>query len=326
MNDANCYILPFELNVEMKVYHNKAFPLGSIKANIKEYDTWLCNKLINCVYVPDEDAFNSYEVDLWSVKDGLTFDQSLFLSPETFGYNGMNLIELNKSMIKQEYYITGMYNEFYIPEKPSYQKYNFNHDYILFGFDDGARVFKSAAYLKERIYGFYDIPYDAYFHSIIENNVKKVPIKYHKVNKNYIPQINIKVIKEKLENYLFSRVDARNSKLKRIYGIEAWDCLAEYVSTHESLDLRFSRVFMEHRGIMCKRIHKLWECSYISNGNIEERYYNKIYLRAQGIHNMFIKYNLTRREDLLTQISKLILEINAQEREILKDLVNQIQL
>lgn len=30
-------ILPFGLNVEMRMYHNKAFPLGIIKANIKTY-------------------------------------------------------------------------------------------------------------------------------------------------------------------------------------------------------------------------------------------------------------------------------------------------
>lgn len=31
-------VLPFELDVEMRMYHNKSFPLGIIKANIDEYD------------------------------------------------------------------------------------------------------------------------------------------------------------------------------------------------------------------------------------------------------------------------------------------------
>lgn len=38
-------LLPFELDVEMRMYHNKSFPLGIIKANINDYDIWLCKKL-----------------------------------------------------------------------------------------------------------------------------------------------------------------------------------------------------------------------------------------------------------------------------------------
>ena len=44
----NC-ILSFDMSPECLAYHNKAFELGIIKANISEYDKWLSNKLINCV-------------------------------------------------------------------------------------------------------------------------------------------------------------------------------------------------------------------------------------------------------------------------------------
>lgn len=47
----NSCILPFTIDVEMRGYHNRAFPLGVIKANISDYDIWLCNKLINCRYM-----------------------------------------------------------------------------------------------------------------------------------------------------------------------------------------------------------------------------------------------------------------------------------
>lgn len=42
-------VLPFEIDVEMRAYQNKAFPFGIIKANLENYDIWLCGKLINCV-------------------------------------------------------------------------------------------------------------------------------------------------------------------------------------------------------------------------------------------------------------------------------------
>mgnify|MGYP003379219240 FL=1 len=45
-------LLPFKLDVEMRMYHNKSFSLGIIKANINDYDIWLCNKLINGLQKP----------------------------------------------------------------------------------------------------------------------------------------------------------------------------------------------------------------------------------------------------------------------------------
>ena len=39
-------ILPFSVDVEMRTFQNKAFPLGAFKANMPDYDIWLCNKLI----------------------------------------------------------------------------------------------------------------------------------------------------------------------------------------------------------------------------------------------------------------------------------------
>lgn len=44
----NC-LLPFDLEPECRAYHNKAFELGIIKANLKEYDKWLSQKLINWI-------------------------------------------------------------------------------------------------------------------------------------------------------------------------------------------------------------------------------------------------------------------------------------
>ena len=43
-------VLPFDIDVEMRAYHNKSFPLGIIKSNLSDYRVWLCNKLVNCVY------------------------------------------------------------------------------------------------------------------------------------------------------------------------------------------------------------------------------------------------------------------------------------
>lgn len=49
-SEMNRYILPFTIDVELRTYHNTAFPLGAIKATIKDYEIWLCSNYINCIY------------------------------------------------------------------------------------------------------------------------------------------------------------------------------------------------------------------------------------------------------------------------------------
>ena len=124
---------------------------------------------------------------------------------------------------------------------------------------------------------------------------------------------------------MLSRRDSNGSPSNEVYGINAWNILAEYVlCANEKLDLRFGRIYMEHRGIMMNRIQMLYDLSYITDENLVNEYKNNVYEKAQGIHNMFIKFNLVKDREALQSISKNILEINHMERKIIEELVKQV--
>ena len=132
MPNAKKIILPYELNVESIAYQTQAFPLGIVKANVADYDCWLCNKCINFFLPSYSKLFSVYEEDLWSCQDGLmTFCEKKF-TPETFQSECSKIVEENKSMLDNGYYIFGVYNEFYIPQKKVYHKRDFMHGYIIF--------------------------------------------------------------------------------------------------------------------------------------------------------------------------------------------------
>lgn len=83
-------LLPFTIDVEMRAYHNRSFPMGIIKANIADYDVWLCNKLINCVCYGSDYILNTFENDIWSEKEGLTHTEIVSLKREEFNQkNGL---------------------------------------------------------------------------------------------------------------------------------------------------------------------------------------------------------------------------------------------
>lgn len=317
----------------MKAYHNTAFPLGAIKANIPNYEIWLCNRYINCIYgnpsyYPNLWKLESYYKDRWFSDDGTTHVQSMFLDASTFKSKGIDVITLNKEMLRENFYVNGCYNEYFIKGKSAYKKEDFIHDYIIFGYDDDTKSFKSAAYFPGGKYRFYDIPYEDYYNSIVGSKKECLETFYAKVNKDCSPKIDIKAIKESLNKYLYSEKETLIQHLQGYFGMEAWGKFAEYVKEAEytDLDTRFSRVCMEHRQLMHMRIKKLYEQNYIADSTIEEEYYKKVCLPTVIIHNLFIKYNISKSTKLPIRIYNIIQKTNLYEVQIIERLINAIKL
>ena len=320
-------LLPFTIDVEMRAYHNRAFPLGIFKVNLENYNVWLCNKLINCVINTSNHIINSFDKDLWSEKDGLTCTEILSLKREEFNQKHPDIIAKNKEMLEQGRYITGVYDEFFVPGKGPYQKRHFNHDYVIFGYDDEEEVFKSAAYMADRSYRFYDISYEDYYNSI-DKSEYNFYVCYRRIDKSYVPKVDIVHIKKKLENYLLSREDEHVLERQVYFGMEAWRKFKEYVEEigDSWLDNRFGRLYMEHRNVMMKRMGKLSEMGFLNECSLAEEYYSNVYLPAQAVHHLFIKYNLTRDYKVRESILGIIQKTNETEERIISRMVERMKL
>lgn len=317
----NRITLPFTTDVEIKAYQNKAFALGAIKATIKDYDTWLCNTLIECAYYTNG-RFDMYNY-LWNSRDDLITNERLDLYSGILDHDGSELIALNKRNLKEGMYINGYYNEFYIKGKGAYQQFDFSHDYVIFGYDDEKRVFKSASYLADQRYQLHDIDYDSYYSSIIHNDVKSTCLFYRKIKACYTPKIDIEHIKTEMLHYINS---SREIPYEGIvcFGLNAWDKFREYVKITEEpmLDYRYSRVFMEHKAIMRKRLKRLWELGFLPD-DFSEEYSIKVCSPAQITHHLFIKYNMTSNADTHSNILQMIQKANECEADILGEIVNK---
>ncbi len=315
----NSFTLPFTTDVESKSYQNKAFALGAIKATINDYDTWLCNTLIECAHYT-YGTFDMYNY-LWTPKDDLITSENFDLYSGILDHGSSELIALNKSKLEAGMYINGYYNEFYIKGKRAYQKFNFSHDYIIFGYDDEKRVFKSASYLADQRYQLHDIDYDNYYDSI-KNDVKNTYFFYRKIKASYTPQIDINNIKTSILHYVNSSRELSNPKIV-CFGLNTWDKFREYVKNTEepALDCRYSRVFMEHKAIMKKRLRKLFELGFLPD-DFSDEYGEKVCSPAQITHYLFIKYNMTRTTDTLSNILQMIQKTNESEADILSKIVN----
>lgn len=321
-------ILPFDIDVEMKAYHSKAFPLGIAKANIADYELWLCGKSIIGIYSPNEGTqlFDVYDDDLWSERDGFISTQKLSLEPSSTYQCNFDLIANNKKMIEEGHYISGWFNEFFIPQKAVYGRSDYDHDYLIFGYDDITGAFLSAGYLASGQYDFFSIPYDNYLRGIYENREQEIFVNYHKINKEFSPMFDIRLIKDRIQDHLYSKNPCQTCFREAEYGINAWNKLALYISEHKNntLDIRYCRLFMEHRYLMLKRIQTLNKLGFVVGRRLYDDYNDKVYKRSRIVHTLFLKYNLSQKPDILQKLEKMIVEINDCEMHLLNEVTNQI--
>ncbi len=312
----NNVILPFTLNVEMKTYQNKAFPLGAVKPNIEDYNVWLCNKLINCVWLKKEEL-DSIGKDLWDSKGGLTTHQSINMLSKSLAYRGIDIVDFNRNMLSEGNYITGFYNEFFIPQKQAYKKTDFFHDYIIFGYDDSKKTFHSAAYLKDTEYMCFDIPYENYYESIINVPSCVCEINYYKFKTSYKAKFDKSLIMKQIKKY-YQHCEHKITGSHNVFGIDAWIKLAQHISdNYDNIDIRYVRIFMEHHYVMLNRI--------ITFQNIYEKDctqlikdYQNICKQTEIIYFLSIKYRITKKNEILTKILEYIALIVCNERVIME--------
>lgn len=317
----NSIILPYEMQVEAIVYQHRAFALGIIKPNIREYDQWLCNKFINCICIQ---SYDLHDDNVWMVRDHLSIRTGGYMVYEAFHVFCPDIITKNKQMLEQGFYIWGTYDEFCIPGKAAYQQCSFIHGYLIYGYDDQAGVFKSAGYLADGRYVRFDIKYEDYYRSVTYgDDVRQLQLEYYRINKEYEGRIDIPRIKEKLTDYLDSR-GYDNPRPNETFGVSVWNKFEKYIDGVEGnpVDMRYIRAYMEHKGIMDKRINCLWEHGYLRDPALSQSYREEVYQKAVQLFYMSLKYVLTGNTELRKRMTDLVGRINVSDQRLLEEVVD----
>ena len=205
--------LPFDLTPELNTYHHLAHPLGILGGNIPDktiWFPWLCNKYINCSYTEKpKRSFELYSTDKFFVFDHIIDQIEIQILPDKYEkmlhVTEQSFIETVKALILAGSYIHGMNNERYISAMAPYQKYDFAHDYLLFGVSDESQCFYAAGYTADGKYQEYEIPYHEYYRSIFQPTYKGLSfriLQFNKEKKSYTT--NFSVVVRDLKHYLNS--------------------------------------------------------------------------------------------------------------------------
>jgi|GEM_PF-5818497 len=148
-------LVKFESNFKMELIENYYNNVEML--DIKKYKSIL---VVPCLYC----------------KNNINFSKT------TFDIFGIDILSFVKKAIDTCFYITGSYNEKFIFGKRAYKKYDFWHDYIIYGYDDENNCFYSAGFMEDGNYKTFKISYDIFLISINEHDMKNIPFNLYKFN------------------------------------------------------------------------------------------------------------------------------------------------
>lgn len=159
--------LPLEQKPVIITYNNKSFPLGIIQSLGDKTLPWIYNKYINCVYFPNQERkYDLCMEDWWFTREKVFSIQLLRLSPEYLEFENFDVISIIKECLGKGIYIYGYLNERFIPTKSAYNRYDHNHEYLIYGYNDDKEEFTFIGYNSNDRYEKYYIKYSDYIKSI----------------------------------------------------------------------------------------------------------------------------------------------------------------
>jgi hypothetical protein len=259
--------------------------------------------------------------DWWFTKEKVFSIQLLRLSPNYLKFKSLNIISIIEECIDNGVYIVGFFNERYIPNKYAYNKYDYTHEYLLYGYDKEKSKFTSIGYNENNRYEEYFITYNDYIKSIECMNVFDIYLV--QLNKKFEFSLDINYIIQDLSEYLSSS-NTREDNKKKLYGLNCWRHFIENtkkdIQKNSCIDIRHTRLFMEHKNLMLKRIEYLKQVGFIKN-NLS---YKDIQDEASKAYLLSLKYNMTQNNSIAEKIINLYNDILIDEEKILKEVLIEI--
>lgn len=243
---------------------------------------------------------------------------------------GIDFVEYVKENIRSRGYVEVRLNEFYIEDRAAYQKYPFEHDNVIYGFDDEEEKFYILGYACDNIVRCSTVPYQAISDSFYDCDSCNHNVAVLRYNVDYVTyDLNIKLIIRLLKEYL----DGVNSglhmenltvtKRNRSFGIKVYDVILNSEENFNTLliDIRILHLIYEHKKCMLDRVKFL-----VCRGVIEEdaefiEEFNALYDMSLRARNVCLKNIIKASEKNCNKIKTILLEMKTKEQELYPKLI-----
>ncbi len=319
--------LPMADRVPFNAYQTRGFEAGILLANYENAEEFLFNSCINFFVRWKKNKLTSEDT---RDKTSCLTDHGVFNRPihpiNLKDETREDIIDRIVRWIDNGVYVYGVFNEMYIPHKKAYGVQNFNHGYLIYGYDNAEKIFFAIGYTDNQKFEKYTIAYDDYFNSIEHIDNPSFSSKYLDRNREY--KFDLYKMYWELQDYLRSEYTVNNQQNKQpdeIYGVDANWVFQRYVLNIKKycgyLDPRHSRLFFENKEFMLKRLQYIHQNGFV-NDYTEQ--YSSIVEESKKVHLHFLKYKLKPDEKTLHSISDMLIRINNADFSILSEVFDEL--
>lgn len=308
-------ILPFELNVPIDAFNYNISELGIILTDC-EAIKYIYNENINLynfnasTYI--ETGFTYRKPVMSSTIDTPILEMKIGLNrhldidrKELFEYFKYLII----SLISSDYYIIGVWDEFYIKDRYAYNESHFLHDWFAYGCDDDC--VHIAGYDNTGKPAISYVPYDVLFESVYSQSITQDHIYIYKHNTEYKYEIDYNLIQMSLNDYITST--SFEVEENCTYGISVVDDILKFSSQTGCFDMRSMRTLLNQKKLLIDRYRYL--TSDTNNELSSELTKNNELMNLAFMNSL--KYNYTQSQHDFDIVYNYLNEITEKEKILL---------
>lgn len=260
--------------------------------------------------------------------------------PIAMKYLGEHTNSVIRSLIDDGFYV--YFNEvddYYMQGKSWYKENHAPHSGLVCGYDQEKKAFSIYAYDKDWRYRVFEMPQAAMDRGRIGALKRaKNPTLYGLKPKADKCELHVPTICMRLRDYLnssFKKYPADihkhpASSMNRAYGIVVHDYLALYLDRlldgsipYDHMDRRIFRLIWDHKSVMLGRIKAVEELLML--GCQISQKYEPLVKQAEKMRMMYAIYNRRKRDSLLVEIKKLLLDLREREAPILEEFIHKAE-
>ena len=300
-------ILPIETKIHTASFHSQSFPLSIIQTHQEYKKTWVCDKMINFVYHPTYlNQFMIYNTDWHFVACGALREyEQIFHKPIL---DHMDVIGFVKDALTNGLYVSGQWNERYIPRKTAYHTFDRMHEFLLYGYDEVEQVLFFVGYLDHTSYKKYRVRYQDFINALFNIQDSALCVSLFRLSEHLDCRPDNDKMMHGLRDYYESK-DTVRFDADGVFGLKALDCFIREMENamgrdSKNIDQRYVRSFFEHKQMMQIRMLYLFEKGYITQDAYQQ--FQAIAQCAYTVHLLAVKHQMTKEKELFCHIIDLI--------------------
>lgn len=348
MNDVkkNNMILPIKYPI-ISSYTQYAHMLAILNSYPSTED-WIFNNYINLWGERPKDNPDGLSIRFgsWCTMKDCPYFKMNFYDKDSFD---LNVVEFIVSEINSGYYLNISYDPYYIMDSDAYNKMHYDHQMLIYGYDNESKVFYIADFFKSSKYTFMTSSFDSVKNAV--NSALKlerfscVEIKFCDTTYEFSNYI----LYNSLNSFLCSRLRSENHIYREkdesmnigvteaqglseglyTFGIENYNLL-KFTLTRilndkiDFYDMKPLYVIFDHKVIMCERLRYLAKKGIISyNDSINDKYDNVKNISRIN-YQVFIKFLITKNYKLIGEIIDNLNKMESLEKEALTYLIEKV--